>query len=218
MIWNVLAWPSVDGRVMNAHAKVMAHFDLQAAYTLESLPHGAWMNTTVASAESDVVGFFDIDCVPTNRQIVDKAVAWARENKSFVGIAQASNHIYPASHIFAAPAFFVIHREAWEDTLRRPTFSETRHSDVAENVTYAAEREGLRYRALYPTHYERESRDGIWRLGNYGVYGIGTHFKGGIYHLYQGRFNDNVELFAKRCSEIIDGHFSVADMRLCQEL
>jgi hypothetical protein len=217
MIWNVLAWPNVDLRVVQAQSRVLNHFGLEVDYTMDSQAHGAWMNRTMASAENDLVGFFDVDCVPTNREIVDKAVEWARANRSFVGIAQASNHIKPASHIFAAPAFFVMHRDAWQE-LNRPTFSETPHSDVAENVSYAAENRGLKYRALYPTHYERESRDGIWKLGNYGVYGIGTHFKGGIYHLYQGRFNDNVELFVKRCDEIVKGRFSVIDMKRCTEL
>ena len=42
-----------------------------------------------------------------------------------------------------------------------------------------------------------------------GYFGIGTIFDNSIYHLYQGRYNTNVELFEKRCQEIIDGTFNL---------
>lgn len=214
MKWHVLAWPNVDPRVIAAQKAVFEHFDLDVEYTHERVPHGVWMNDTLSKAYNDeLVGFFDVDCVPTNTQVLQKAMFWATVNKSFVGVAQVSNHIKPASHVYAAPAFYVMYRDAWMD-LNCPTFSETASSDVAENVSYAAEYAGLPYRCLYPTHFEKESRDGAWRLGNYGHYGIGTHFAGGIYHLYQGRFSDNVQLFVTRCSQIIDGTFSTVGMKL----
>ena len=65
---------------------------------------------------------------------------------------------------------------------------------------------------MYPTHFERSPIEGLWALSNYGYYGIGTHFVGGIYHLYQGRYNTNIELFEKRCQDVIDGTFTTDGM------
>jgi hypothetical protein len=173
------------------------------------------MDNILANSAADVVGFLDIDCVPTNKQVVDDAIQYAADNKSFVGIAQASNHIPPKSHIFAAPAFFFIWRKTWK-AMQRPTFSETPNSDVAENVSYAAEMAGIRYKTLYPTHWTAIPEEGVWRLHTYGLYGIGTHFEEGVYHLYQGRFEKNVQMFVNRCDDIIKGTFSTEHMIDCR--
>ena len=150
--------------------------------------------------------------MPTNRKVVDDAIAYAAENKSFVGIAQVSNHIPPKSHIFASPAFFFIWRKTWK-AMQRPTFSETPNSDVAENVSYAAEMSGIRYKTLYPTHWTAEPIEGhAWRLHTYGLYGVGTHFEEGVYHLFQGRIERNVQMFVNRCDDIIKGKFSTEHM------
>ena len=212
---HTLAWPNTNDKLVSAHYKVNKHFNLGIRYTREQIPHGQWMNKVLQEAEADVVGFLDIDCIPLNRLAVENAAAWAHENKSFVGIAQASNHIPPGSHIFAAPAFFFIDRQAWHD-LGRPTFSETQQSDVAENVSYAAEVAKLRYRTLYPTHYTLEPSEGIWPLHTYGVFGIGTVFESGVYHLYQGRFADHVNLFSSVCDQVVEGTFSPNNLKPCR--
>jgi len=212
---HTLAWPATHVDMLKSHSDVCRHLGLQVGYSLQQTPHGQWMDNILANSAADVVGFLDIDCVPTNRQVVDDAIAYAVENKSFVGIAQASNHIPPKSHIFAAPAFFFIWRKTWK-AMQRPTFSETPNSDVAENVSYAAEMAGIRYKTLYPTHWTAIPEEGVWRLHTYGLYGIGTHFEEGVYHLYQGRFEKNVQMFVNRCDDIIKGTFSTEHMIDCR--
>lgn len=206
-----LAWPNTDKRMLEAHTNVCKHLGLDVAYSIEQTPHGAWMDRIMDSSTANVVGFLDIDCVPTNRAVVDNAVAWAMVNQSFVGIAQASNHIWPKSHIFAAPAFFFMWKDTWRE-LRQPTFSETEQSDVAENVCYAAEMAGIRYKTLYPTHWTTPPDEGVWRLHTYGLYGIGTHFEEGVYHLFQGRMEQNVQMFVNRCDDILANRFTTDAM------
>lgn len=212
---HTLAWPNSDPGLVQAHSDTCKALGVGPIYTLQQLPHGQWMDSVLANSTAEVVGFLDIDCVPTNDTIVPAAARWALEYQSFVGIAQASNHIPPKSHIFAAPAFFFIYREIW-DRLNRPTFAETPHGDVAENVCYAAEIAGLRYKTLYPTHYTRVPAEGIWHLHTYGVYGIGTVFEGGVYHLYQGRYKDNIDLFVNTCREIRGQYFSTEGLKRCR--
>lgn len=209
---HTLAWPNTDVRMLQSHSDVCRHLGLEVGYALQKTPHGEWMDNIMNNSVSDVVGFLDIDCVPTNRQVVDDAIQWAADNKSFVGIAQASNHIPPKSHIFASPAFFFIWRKTWK-AMQRPTFSETPNGDVAENVCYAAELSDIRYKVLYPTHWTAEPVEGhAWRLHNYGLYGVGTHFEEGVYHLFQGRIERNVQMFVNRCDDIVKGKFTTEHM------
>lgn len=216
---HTLAWPDTDPKLVQAHTDVCKHLGINVVYTLARLPHGMWMSEVMSNSTADVVGFLDIDCIPTNKQVVDDAVSYCEQTKSFVGIAQASNHILPCSHIFAAPAFFFVWRETWE-TLQRPTFSEVPDlADVAENVSYAAEMAGLRYKTLFPTHYTKDADEGPWHLHTYGKYGIGTHFEGGVFHLYQARMNNNVDLFVETAKNIIDDKpFNRGFMKACREV
>ena len=212
-----LAWPDTNPDMIKAHSDVCKHLGVDVNYTIQRLPHGLWMNELLINSKADVVGFLDIDCVPTNKRVVEEAIAYCVENKSFVGIAQASNHIPPKSHIFAAPAFFFIWRDTWTK-LGNPTFSEVPDlADVAENVSYAAEMADIRYKTLYPVFYTKEPDEGAWHLHTYGKYGIGTYFEEGVYHLYEARMNNNVELFLDVAKNIMaDKPFSTKFMKSCR--
>jgi|SRR5262245_28305894 len=212
---HVLAWPNLDERIVASHRSVMEKFDLEVGYCRDQVRHGEWMNHVMAESRADVVGFFDADCVPTNRAVVDYAISYCANFESFIGIAQVSNHIGLRSHIFAGPAFLFIWRKVWEQ-LGKPTFSEVSWpipADVAEHFSYAAEFKLKRYKTLYPTHWEREPTTGVWHLHTYGIYGIGTHFEKGVYHLYEGRSEANIDLFERRCREIVEGTFSTSGMK-----
>jgi hypothetical protein len=206
-----LHWNNVDQRLVQAQKTVLDKFGLSINYTKGNYPHGAWMDHVCRNSDADVLVFFDADCVPLDREIVDESIAYAIKNDSFVGLAQASNHIPPFSHVFAAPSFFVITRSCYEK-LGSPSFSETRRSDVAQELSYIAEEKRKRYRCLYPTKFDGVPVEGVWRLSNYGLYGIGTLFANRVYHLYQGRFNHNVDLFCRRCEQIVQGNFDVTEM------
>jgi hypothetical protein len=207
---NTLYWDNVDPRIEESHKKVVEHFDLDVNYHRENKRHGLWMDRVMKESTSDVVGFLDGDCVPLSKQAVIDAAVYAAANNSFIGIAQVSNHIPPMTHIYAAPAFFFVSRKFWNKL--GVSFSESFRGDVGEEFTYKAEQEQVKYRCIYPTTFEKEPEEGLWPLHNYGYYGIGTTFGNYCYHLYQGRNSTNIELFAKRCQEIIDGTFSTNNM------
>ena len=203
--FNTLYWDNTPVEQIDAHRQVTEHFDLPVNYHGVNLPHGMWMDKVCRESESDIIGFFDSDCVPLDHYNVMGWVRYVQRHKTFVGVAQVSNHIPPKSHIYAAPAFYLIHKQCWERL--QTSFSETHRSDVGEEITYKAEAIGIRYRCLYPDTFEREPVEGLWPLGNYGYYGIGTTFDDTVYHLYQGRMGTNLQLFLDRCKEIVDGTF-----------
>lgn len=208
--FNSLHWDNVDKDMLQAHKNVMQHFDFPINYHNVNMNHGKWMGQVINESKSDVIVIIEPDCIPLSRENVLKCIYYAYKKETFVGIAQVSNHIPPKSHIYAAPGFFCIRKSVY-DRLGRPSFSETRRSDTAEELCYIAEEKGVRYRALLPTHFEKEPSEGLWPLSNLGYYGIGTVFDNTVYHLYQSRMAANIELFVKRCDEVVKGTFSTKD-------
>lgn len=84
-------------------------------------------------------------------------------------------------------------------------------ADVAENLCYIAEQKGVRYRSLFPTCFEKEPQEGVWPLSSYGHYGIGTVFSDSVYHLFQSRLQSNIELFIKRCEDVLKNEFNTSN-------
>lgn len=203
---HTLHWDNTDSRIVDSHKKVMEHFKLPVNYYGNNFLHGKWMDQVCSFSAADVICFLDADCVPINFDKFIECIRYVQRNKTFLGIAQASNHIHPKSHTYAAPPFFAVHKECWSKV--STSFTETPRGDVAEEFSYVAEAKGIRYRCLYPTTFEREPVEGVWPLGNYGYYGVGTTFDNTVYHLYQGRMGNNVELFVERCDEIVNGAFN----------
>jgi hypothetical protein len=205
--FNSLHWDNVDKDMLAAHKRVMEFFNIPMNYhNLDGFNHGSWMQWVINNSVSDVIVFMEPDCIPLDKKIFEY-IKYANRNETFVGIAQVSNHIPPRSHIYAAPGFYAISKKAYEK-LGRPPFSETLRSDTAEEICYVAEQRGMMYRALMPTYFEKPSSEGLWPLSNLGYYGIGTVFDNTIYHLYQSRMAENIEMFVKRCDEVINGRFT----------
>jgi hypothetical protein len=205
--FNSLHWDNVDKDMLSAHQRVMDYFKIPMNYdNRDGHNHGMWMQWVINNSSSDVIVFMEPDCIPLNKNYLDY-IKYANRNETFVGIAQVSNHIPPKSHIYAAPGFYAISKKAY-DKLGRPSFTETRRSDTAEEICYMAEEKGMKYRALMPTYFEKPSSEGIWPLSNLGYYGIGTVFDNSIYHLYQSRMAENIEMFVKRCDQVIRDEFT----------
>ncbi len=210
--YHTLYWDNVDTRILNSHKKVFNHFGIDIQYTNMNVNQGVWMTGVCRNTISDVYVFFEVDCVPLNKQVVDDCIKYAVDNNTFIGSAQVSNHIHPKTHVYAAPCFLILTRSCYED-LGMPSLYPSERGDTAEELSYAAEHYGKRYRCLYPTKFDGVPKnDGVWRLSNYGYYGIGTLYENKIYHLFESRWNDHIDLFEKRCEEIIDGDFDDSNM------
>jgi len=210
-----LHWDNIDPRMMVAHKAVMQHFEIPVTYHGINMDHGTWMTKVMEVSQGDVIAFIEPDCIPLNKNKFLECIQYVAAYDTFCGIAQASNHIEPKSHIYAAPGYFVITKNAYNN-IGCPTFMCTIRGDTGEEVSWAAEAKGYDYKVILPTHYEKSPREGgVWNLGPIGQYGIGTVFSDTVYHLYQGRYNDNVELFVKRCEEVIAGTFSTTGFKEC---
>jgi hypothetical protein len=210
--YHTLYWDNVDDRIIQSHKKVFNHFGIDIQYTSMNINQGVWMTGVCRNTFADVYVFFEIDCVPLNKQVIDDCINYAVNNNSFIGSAQVSNHIPPKTHVYVAPCFLTLSRTCYEE-LGMPSFYLSERSDTAEELSYTAESFGKRYRCLYPTKFDGVPKyDGVWRLSNYGYYGVGTLYDNKIYHLFESRWSDHIDLFEKRCEQIISNTFDTNGM------
>ena len=178
-----LYWDNIDPRVVAAQARVFAHLGYEIDQRERTgINHGAFLDAYMAELEPDDVALLtDIDCFPLNREIVERAFAAAREGRIF-GCAQASNHIDP-DRVYVAPMFMAISRRTW-DALGRPSFRPDADNDVAQRLHDLAVARGVGVERLDPFGAIVPK----WRLGDIGFYGVGTFYRGGVFHLFESRW------------------------------
>ena len=193
--------PTINQELLTYHQKVFEKLNLPINYTrTKQIGHGRWMESILNSSESDVVIFFDLDCIPTNRNIVIKAAKYCIENESIFGIAQASNHIPPGDFIFCGPSFLAISVKAWRE-IGSPPLREFPGFDVAEYLSYLILKKNRKYFSLLPEFYFEQSGD---YLHCFGEYGIGTYYEGGIFHLWQARNGRFLNYFITACNSVLN--------------
>jgi hypothetical protein len=178
-----LYWDNIDPRVVEAQRAVFAHF----GYVIDQrertgLNHGDFLDAYMAELQQgDIALLMDIDCFPLNREIVERAFAAAHERRIF-GCAQSTNHIDP-DRIYVAPMFMAISQKTW-DALGRPSFKPDPQNDVAQKLNDIAAARGTVIERLDPFGAIVPK----WRLGDVGLYGVGTFYRGGVFHLFESRW------------------------------
>ena len=177
-----LYWDNIDPRVVEAQREVFDHFGLVIDQRERTgLDHGDFLDGYMAEiGEDDVALLVDIDCFPLNREIVERAFAAAQAGRIF-GCAQSTGHVDP-DRLFVAPMFMTISRRTWEG-LGRPSFRPDSSHDVAQRLNEVAAAAGVEIEMIYPWGCIVPK----WRLGEIALYGIGTFYRGGVFHLFESR-------------------------------
>jgi hypothetical protein len=210
--FEIHSWasPTMNEEYLAYHAAVFKQLNLKINYSRSSQPsHGVWITRVLRSTHADVIVFFDLDCVPLCRKIVEFSVAEAFKKSTLYGIAQVSNHISPASFIFCGPAFLVIDLRLYRK-LGSPYLHASPWYDTAEYLSALCCDEQIEYYTLMPIAYHEEPSD---RLHSIGRYGVGTYYDGGIFHLWRGREGRHLEIFKTVCSSVLHGsRFNLRDL------
>ena len=177
-----LYWDNIDPRVVKTQRDVFAHFGLAIDQRERTgVDHGDFLDGYMAEiGEDDVALLVDIDCFPLNREIVERAFAAARAGRIF-GCAQSTGHVDP-DRLFVAPMFMTISRRTWEG-LGRPSFRPDSSHDVAQRLNEVAAAADVEIEMIYPWGCIVPK----WRLGEIALYGIGTFYRGGVFHLFESR-------------------------------
>ena len=178
-----LYWDNIDPRVVRAQRDVFAHFGYEIDQREQTgVNHGDFLDAYMAElGEDDVALLTDIDCFPLNAEIVARAFAAARRGAIF-GCAQSTNHVDP-DRIYVAPMFMAIARRTWE-ALGRPSFKPDKQNDVAQRLNDIARANGVEIEMLTPFGAIVPK----WRLGDIALFGLGTFYRGGVFHLFEARW------------------------------
>jgi len=196
-----LYWDNLDPRVAYYQKKVMDHFGIPAAqHKIHGLDHGEWMDWVINRHDDlDVLVFFDIDCIPLDKDKVHHCIEKAARG-ILIGNEQASNHLDP-SRLFAAPSFLCVNRRVWRG-VGKPSCKATYDGDVAQMLT-----DSWNYRKM-PVEFlpVRDFEVPKWNLpGRPMSYGIGTNYADTTYHLFECRDNINIDRFVKKAEGVISG-------------
>ncbi|MEE3663326.1 hypothetical protein V2I52_15510 [Brenneria sp. g21c3] len=193
-------WNNIDPRLVNSQRKVFQSFGLTIEqHNRHGMDHGLWMEEILNTAkDNEIIIIVDIDCIPLNREAVQKAIDVAQSGAVF-GCAQSANHI-DHRYIYAGPMFFAIKAETWR-ALGRPSMQASDKFDVGGQLTAAALQNNVNIEMVYPSH----SAVPKWLLGDKYIYGLFTIYEDGYLHLFESRNKAMIECFIEIADEISSG-------------
>jgi hypothetical protein len=168
-------------------------------------------NISLYLGNPDVIMFMDIDCIPLHSGVLDRYIIPASVG-SLVGNAQRSNHLENNQHIYCGSPAVAISLDTYKK-IGTPSAAPTPCGDVAEQWTYKAEESGVNILIWMPTKYdappirmswETDTRP-YWPLKDgQPVYGIGTQYECGTWHMFQSFHPGQHDRFIKKCEEVLN--------------
>lgn len=169
------------------HYSVQTQFDHGLSMDLAWQLNGIEM-ATIGSKNApkrfdfDVLVFLDVDAVPLNSTALDYIVERAKVGQVLVGNVQNTNHIQNDKHLFVAPSVLAVSTDTFV-AMGKPSARPTPRGDVAEEYTYAAEKNKVSVEFFLPLSFEEAPAEkAYWDLQNesvpeqYRKYGRGTTF------------------------------------------
>lgn len=189
----------INKNIVSYQKKVFDFFklSLNQIYCEKWIGHGQLVDNYIKSLGGDWEYFvlFDIDCIPLDNKIIEDGISWSKKNLGLFSVAQ--RHYRKSEVVYASPAFLIFSKKTY-DLMGRPSFVETRRSDVAGELTHKCIEMGLKLNIMYPTSVEQEK----WVLTKNQKFGIGTNYGDRIYHAFESRF-DNSKIFMDKCKEVL---------------
>lgn len=219
---------NIDKKTVDSHKLVLDKFNKSKVFyyqVFEPDPnvghelHGLVLDKLVLMMRQrghDAIMFLDIDCIPLNDFSIDYYFEQAYKGK-LIGNIQRSNHIENNQHVFASPHNIVFTISTYLK-IGCPSFSPSYRGDTAEELTYAAEENGVEVELVMPRKYDapphyfgwEENYTPYWNLAD-GMprYGIGTTFANDLgdtfWHNYQICQPGQQQRFWNKCEEILNG-------------
>lgn len=199
-------------QLITDHKKVCDHIGIDVTYHIQDAitdydtlytAHGKFMTSVMEQEE--VACFLDIDCLPHNLKLIQRAYDWAVENKSFVGNAQNISHTQMRNQVYAAASFLIVTKDAW-NTLDNPNFAWFMQNgvqiDTAQLLTLRADQIGMPYQLMYPIGYDGPEE---YKLSGYGTYGTGTLYPATWHYFRISKFKDTIpDLWTIRVNNILE--------------
>jgi hypothetical protein len=179
---RALYWKNVDPTIVDLQAKVCASLGVplvQEEHT--GTLHGAWLDATLqALGPDDSILFLDIDCIPLDRDIVERAFAAAEAGRIF-GVAHVAMHIDPA-FLYPGPMFVALTRATWERIGSPSLLPDAKH-DVGGQLMSGAQAHDVPVDMIYPNFVAVPK----WPLAGHGATGMATFYDSKVFHLFRSR-------------------------------
>ena len=105
-----------------------------------AMKHGPALDAFLAANRYRTVIVLDIDCVPIAEGALERLIDGAEAGR-LIGTASCASHLATERHPFIGPFGMALSMELY-DRLGRPSCVATARGDVAEELTFAAERIG----------------------------------------------------------------------------
>ncbi len=166
----------------------------------EKFSHGGFLNHICRKVkDTDYLIFFDIDCIPLDRQWIHRLLDDLLEPQTIVGAAQTANHLRNAQNLYVSPFFFAV-STAYLKELDYPDMTMTDDMDAGQNLTEHITRKGGHVKYWWPTHIEEEK----WYLHHpdHNKFGLGTTYNDLVYHAFYSRDNLS-DRFIEKCKGIL---------------
>lgn len=188
---------NLDKRVSESQKKVFDKFNIKLNQFQGDDRHSYFMNHIIDNYDCDFYIYFDIDCIPLKKGIIEHIIKLIGE-ETMIGIEQQCNSNMSINHIYAGPACFGISKKFYND-LNRPLFTENSRSDVGEELTHICEEMGKEFLVFKKT----SSENSLWKLGKDRYFGHGTVYENDLlYHQFE--IFKNQEKFIKKCESILN--------------
>jgi hypothetical protein len=187
---------NVNPRVPQYQQAVFRKFGQKIEYiTNEDFEHGDFLNYACRNIkDTDFLVFFDVDCIPVQRNWLDKLLIDLQEPNSLVGAAQTANHLQDGKNIYVSPFFFGI-STAYLKALNYPDMRMTEDMDAGQNLTKKVIENGGNVKYWWPTDIEKEE----WYLHDpiHTKFGPGTTYNHLVYHAFFSRFDQSYRFIKK---------------------
>lgn len=175
-------------------------FSINQVFSKRYKEHGEFLNDVCRHVrDTDYLIIFDIDCIPTRREWMNRLLDDLLEPRTVVGAAQTANHLRNAKNLYVSPFFFAISTDYLKE-LNYPDMKMTTDMDGGQNLTEHIIRAGGNVKYWWPTHIEEEK----WYLHHpeHTKFGPGTTYNDAIYHAFYSRENLS-DGFLKKCRSIL---------------
>lgn len=195
---RALYWNNVDPAIVELQAKVCAALGVTLVQEERTgMLHGAWLNATLQSlGPDDSILFLDIDCIPLDREIVERAFAAAEAGRIF-GVAHVAMHI-DADFLYPGPMFVALTRRTWEKIGSPSLLPDAKH-DVGGQLMSGAIAHGVPVDMLYPSFVAVPK----WPLGRFGCTGIATFYESRIFHLFRSRRDQGYRIAFRHVAQCV---------------
>ena len=166
----------------------------------DTISHGEFMNRVLRDPNSpEYIVFFDIDCIPLSRKAIELLLSQILNRQTIAGAAQTASHLLNGKNLYIGPFFLGITKSLYH-RLGNPDMRENTFCDVGGLATAIAKFEGnTKIKYWYPSHVEVPK----WDLYQKGKFGLGTTYRGLVYHAFESRLGESDNSFVRKCREVM---------------